>query len=233
MEESPVRCRELCVGYDGEPVLEDLSFSITRGETVAFVGRSGCGKTTLLKTLAGILPPIAGEGTILGRELSEPPPPGEVGYIPQRLGLVPHESVRTNVLHGRLSDLGPVRSILGRFPDEAEHEALEAIERVGLSGKEHDRVMELSGGQQRRVAIARAFVQAPRVLLADEMLSELDHETAMSIVRCVETLQADTGMAVILVEHNRSMADEISDVVLSVGTGGIESRKAASGNHYS
>ncbi len=222
MTEPPIRCRDLCVGYNGDEVLEDLSFTVPHGETVALVGRSGCGKTTLLKTLAGILPPLAGEATVLGSTLPNPPPAGTLGYIPQSLGLVPHESALRNVLHGRLSELGRFRSLLGRFPEGAENEALEALDRVGLSGKERSRVKELSGGQQRRVAIARAFVQEPDVLLADEMLSELDHETAGSIVRCLEDLQGETGMTVVIVEHNVEIADDISNTVLSLGGEGIK-----------
>ncbi len=222
MTKSPVHCRELAVGYNGEAVLETLSFTVPEGETVSLVGRSGCGKTTLLKTLAGILPPLAGEATVLGSRLPAAPPAGTLGYIPQGHGLVPHESALTNVLHGRLSDLGILRSLLGRYPKDAVREARAAIEQVGLAGKEHSRVKELSGGQQRRVAIARAFVQEPDLLLADEMFSELDRETAQSIIRCLDSLQAETGMAVVIVEHNLEIAHEISDTVLALGEQGDE-----------
>ncbi len=220
----PVRCEELTVGYHGEPVLEGVSFTVETGATLALVGRSGCGKTTLLKTLAGILDPLDGEATIHGTRVPHSPPGGELGYIPQSLGLVMHETVLTNVLHGRLSDLGAIRSLLGRFPTDAKTDARDAIERVGLGGYEQRRVKELSGGQRRRVAIARAFVQEPRVLLADEMLSELDSETAHSIVDCLATLQAETDMAAVIVEHNLTVANDISDTVLRLGTGGIEER---------
>ncbi|WP_049891873.1 phosphonate ABC transporter ATP-binding protein [Natronococcus amylolyticus] len=220
----PIRCRGLSVGYNEDPVLENLSFTVGNGSTVALVGRSGCGKTTLLKTLAGILDPLDGEATVLSTSLPQSPSPGELGYIPQSLGLVMHETVLTNVLHGRLSDLGRMRSLLGRFPADAKTDAREALERVGLDGYEQSRVKELSGGQRRRVAIARAFVQEPRVLLADEMLSELDGETAQSIVDCLITLQQETGMSVVIVEHNLEMAKDISDTVLRLGAGGIEDR---------
>lgn len=220
----PICCRGLSVGYDKEPVLEDLSFTVGKGSTVALVGRSGCGKTTLLKTLAGILDPLAGEAVVLNTSLPQSPPPGELGYIPQSLGLVTHETVLTNVLHGRLSDIGKTRSLLGRFPKDTKTEAREAIERVGLREYQQNRVKELSGGQRRRVAIARSFVQKPRVLLADEMLSELDTETAKSIVECLATLQAETDMTVVIVEHNLDMAKDISDTVLRLGDEGIKDR---------
>lgn len=215
----PVRCRDLSVGY-GDPVLERLSFTVKDGSTLAVVGRSGCGKTTLLKTLAGILTPLDGEAVVLDARLPDSPPDGELGYIPQGLGLVMHATVLRNVLLGTLADLGRTRSLLGWFPGDAERAARAAIETVGLAGTEHRRVTELSGGQRRRVAIARAFVQRPRVLLADEMLSELDIETAQSVVNCLHELQAETGMTVVVVEHNPDVAREISDRVLRLESGG-------------
>ncbi|WP_255169933.1 phosphonate ABC transporter ATP-binding protein [Natrononativus amylolyticus] len=223
MTDSPptIRCRNLAVGYGGAPVLEDLTVTVEAGATLAVVGRSGCGKSTLLKTLAGILPPLEGEAMVLDATLPRSPPRGALGYIPQGLGLVTHATVLRNVLHGTLSELGRTRSLLGRFPESAERDARVAIESVGLAGTEHRRVAELSGGQRRRVAIARAFVQEPRVLLADEMLSELDAETARSIVDCLRALQAETGMTVVVVEHDLEVADEISDRLLRLEDGGI------------
>ena len=216
-----IRCHELSVGYNGDPVLEDLTFTVEEDSTLALVGRSGCGKTTLLKTLAGILEPIEGEATVLGTKLPQSTPDGTLGYIPQSLGLVMHATTIRNVLHGTLSDLGTTRSLLGRFPRHAEQEARVAIERVGLADEERSRVKELSGGQRRRVAIARALVQEPRVVLADEMLSELDDETAYGVVDCVRELQEETGMTVVIVEHNLEVARELSDRILRLGETGI------------
>lgn len=211
-----VHCRDLAVGYGSDIVLDELTLTIEAGTTLAVVGQSGCGKTTLLKTLAGILPPIAGEVDVLDTSLPAAPPGGELGYIPQGLGLVPHENVMRNVLHGRLSELGRFRSLLGRFPAHVENDARNAIERVGLAEKTYVRVSELSGGQRRRVAIARSFVHEPRLLLADEMLSELDTGTKRTIINCLTDLQAATGMTVILVEHNETVVQEIADRVLAV-----------------
>ena len=221
-EISPViRCTDLAVGYSDTPVLTGLSFEVEAGSTVALVGRSGCGKTTLVRTLAGILEPIAGTATVLGCAPPTAPPPGTVGYIPQSLGLVDHETVLQNVLHGTLSELGLLQSVLGRFPPDAKHRAVQAIEDVELDGMETARVRELSGGQRRRVAIARALIQRPRVLLADEMLSELDSETARSIIDCIDAIQADGDMAVVIVEHDRAIAEEIADARIHLEGGTI------------
>lgn len=222
-----IACTNLAVGYRGEVVLSDISFTVPSGSTLAIVGRSGCGKSTMLKTLAGILPPLGGQASVLAVDLPAIPPAGTVGYIPQGLGLVPHETVLQNVLCGRLAGLGPVRSLLGRFPKTVRMDAADAIDRVGLQGKHHVRVKELSGGQRRRVAIARAFVQRPQVLLADEMLSELDHETAASIVRCLADLQTDTTMTVVVVEHDIDVANRIADAVLAVDGDGVDRTELA------
>lgn len=217
----PISCQGLSVGYDGDPVLEGLTFTVEDASTLAIVGRSGCGKSTLLKTFAGILDPLDGEATVLGTNLPRSPPAGELGYIPQGLGLVMHGTVLRNVLHGTLSELGSVRSLLGQFPRRAEEDARAAIEKVGLAGEERNRVSELSGGQRRRVAIARAFVGEPRVLLADEILSELDGETAQSIVDCVRVMKEETGMTVVIVEHDLDVARDISDRLLRLEDGGV------------
>lgn len=219
-----VTCQNLSVGHGGTAVLENLTFTLERATTLALAGRSGCGKTTLVKTLAGIIEPIEGEATVLGEPLPRSPRDGRVGYIPQNLGLVKHATVRRNVLHGTLADLGWTRSLVGRFSDEAEHAAQTALATVGLAGMGNRQVTTLSGGERRRVAIARAFVQRPQLLLADEMLSELDGETAHAIVRCLRSMQAETGMAVVLVEHDLEIVDSIADQLLQLDAGPADRR---------
>lgn len=219
-----IRCHDLAVGYNGSPVLKGLRFKVHPGETVALVGKSGCGKTTLLKTLAGILEPLTGEATVLGSRLPTAPPAGKLGYIPQSLGLVKHETALRNVLHGTLSEMGTFRSCLGLFPARTEAKARDALAQVGLEDLDQKRVKELSGGQQRRVAIARAIVQRPDVLLADEILSELDVETAQSVIESLHVLQRDQDMTVLIVEHDLDVAWEISDKLIRLESGGIQER---------
>lgn len=210
-----IRCRELTVGHD-EPVLSELTFSVAPGETLALVGERDCGKSTLLKTLAGIRDPVEGEATVLGTSLPGDPPAGELGYIPQDLGLVDHASVRRNVLLGTLADVGFLRTLLGWFPADARTATETAIEAVGLAGKADERVQDLSDGRERRAAMARACVQEPRLLLADELLSDLDEETATDIVAVLKSLQERTGMSVVIAEHDREGAEEFVDRIVSL-----------------
>lgn len=214
-----VKSEHLAVGHGGQAVLSEMNLTIVEGETLGVVGRSGTGKTTLLQTLAGITNPISGKANVLGTDLPQRPPGGDVGYIPQSLGLVPHMTVLRSVLLGTLPRLGTLDSLLGRFPASAESDAAEAIEMVELDGTDDRRVKSLSGGQQRRVAIARALVQRPRLLLADEMLSELDMATAQSIIDCLERLQAETEMSVVIVEHDLSVLQSLADRLLVIEDG--------------
>lgn len=217
----PVACDALAVGYGDDPVVRDISFTVDDGSTTAILGRSGSGKTTLVRTLAGIIEPIGGQAVVLGSSLPDRPPPGQVGYIPQDLGLVPHRTAVNNVLHGALARLGPVQSLLGRFPENVRVDATDALDMVGLDGMADHRVRTLSGGQRRRVAIARALIQRPLLLLADEMLSELDEETATAIIDLITDLQERTGMTLVFVEHDRAVAERLANQLLRVDEGTI------------
>lgn len=211
---------KLTIGYDF-PLLSNLSFEVRRGETVALVGKSGCGKTTLLKTLAGIVPKISGDVTVLGFDPSDHPNRGRIGYIPQNLGLIGNASVLMNVLMGCATKLGTWKSVIGTFPEELVKDARGALKTVGLEGNENVKPAVLSGGEQRRVAIARALVQSPDILLADEILADLDHNTCETVLKVLKKMQEKTGMAILLVEHNLNMACDVSARILGLSNGTI------------
>ncbi len=220
----PIACLDLSIGYHAQaPLLTGLTFELSPGETVAIVGESGCGKTTLLKTLAGLHPPLAGQASVLGHTGTSRPP-GSLGYIPQDLGLVENATVLRNVLLGTLPRVSTLASLVGRFPQEANEDARWALETVGLAGYEQATTRKLSGGERRRVAIARTLAQRPRALLADEILSELDVTTASTVIDSLAHVQAETGLAVLMVEHNLDVAWEVADEVLCLQDGRIAQR---------
>ncbi len=199
----------LTVGYN-EPLVREIQLRVQPGEIIAILGPSGSGKTTLLRTIAGLIRPISGMITTTVRKR------GGLGYIPQRLGLVRHGSVAHNV------DLGAMAGTPRTFQWWAERRARvkQAVEDVGISEKIREPVRRLSGGQQRRVATARALAQRPELILADEFLGELDEENVQVVLDAVRSL-VETGSSVIMVEHIETRAIELSDRVWRIMDGSL------------
>ncbi|MGB1586336.1 MAG: ATP-binding cassette domain-containing protein [Thermoplasmatota archaeon] len=218
-----LQLEDLAVGYPGRPPLvEHLNLELGLGEAVAILGPSGHGKSTLLKTIAGLLPLAGGNMTVLGHPNPDRPPKGSIGYVPQRLGLVRHTSVLDNVQHGALHLATKWQNLLHRAPPGATERAWDALRAVGLEDKADDPILQLSGGQQRRVAVARTLVQRPRLLLADEFLGELDPATASTVAGAVRSLQESEGTAVLLVEHQLDQARRVADRVFRLADGRLE-----------
>jgi ABC-type phosphate/phosphonate transport system ATPase subunit len=209
-----LRARDLRLGYGrGPDILAGVDLDLDDGQTVAILGPSGGGKSTLLKAVAGLLAPRGGRLEVLGARSPARPPRGSVGYVPQRLGLVRHTSVLDNVLHGGLHVTPPLYSLLHRTPRDVEEAAHGALRQLGLADKADAVIHELSGGQQRRVAVARTLLQRPRLLLADEFLGELDSATTEVVAGAVKGLQRETGMGLLIVEHHLDQAMRLADRV--------------------
>ncbi|HEX5521720.1 MAG TPA: ATP-binding cassette domain-containing protein [Longimicrobiaceae bacterium] len=208
----------------GAVALKDVSLRVAPGERRAIVGASGSGKSTLLKLLKGLLSPARGEVRTLGVSLEERDAKrrlgARVGYIPQNLGLVNGSTVLENALMGALHRTGTLRSWSGVFASDEYDAAHEALETVGLAPLSHRRAHQLSGGERRRLAVARALVQRPELLLADEFLSELDSLTAGQVLEALEAAREKYDMTLVMVEHNLgvvcSFCDHVS--VLREGT---------------
>ena len=198
MSELLLKLSNLNVGFS-EDLVQDVSLEVRSGEIIAVLGQSGIGKTTLIRTIAGLVQPRQGSVEL------NLPEHGGLGYIPQRLGLVRHASVYHNV------NLG-ARASLPWFKGNREERArrvTSAIAAMGLEEKTLEPIRRLSGGQLRRVATARALAQQPKLLLADEFLSELDHTTVDVVVDTVKTL-TDDGHSLVMVEHHEENVEMIA-----------------------
>ena len=204
--------------YDGKGyVLKDVSTSIKGGINFVIIGPSGSGKTTLLKIINGLVRPNKGRVRVFGVEAGDNGQfkalTPKIGYIPQNLGLVKNLSVMDNVLMGSLHRVGNFRALLKSFPDEEMKSAEEAIKLVGLEDKPDRKVYMLSGGEKRRVAIARAFVQKPALLLADEIVSELDFVKSREIMDVIHSVKQRMGITMVMVHHDLEIALDYADII--------------------
>ena len=220
--------KDVAIGYDSsDPLVKVPDFHVFPGEIIAIAGPSGIGKSTLLRTIAGLVSPISGTLEVCGRTLPEKAPRGSLGYIPQRLGLVRHASVRHNVDQGARAGtniIGPTvsASLLEAWlavRKERQDRSIRAIEEMKLTEKSREPIRRLSGGQQRRVATARTLAQRPRLILADEFLSELDEETLSSVLEAVTNYVRENNASLIVVEHDITRAKMMADRLLIIDDG--------------
>ena len=191
-------------------ILDNVELSIGRGETVAVMGASGAGKSTLLALLAGLDTPTAGSVHLAGHDLGALDEDGRaavrarhVGFVFQSFHLVPSLTALENaMLPLELAGRGDARAA-----------ALEVLGRVGLGERVGHYPRQLSGGEQQRVAIARAFVTRPDVLFADEPTGNLDAATGARVVDLLFGLNREAGATLVLVTHDRSLADRCGRVI--------------------
>ncbi len=206
--------------------LDGVDLDVARGEGVALVGRSGSGKSTLLHLVGGLETPTSGTLHVGGRDLGRLSPyeralyrRREVGFVFQAFHLVPS-----------LTALGNVALALtfqGTYGADRKRLAGEALDRVGLSGRAGHRPGQLSGGEQQRVAVARAIVHRPPLLLADEPTGNLDGATAVEILDCLRSLMREDGTTVLLVTHDDATARSLATRIVRLRDGRVEGGEAA------
>jgi phosphonate transport system ATP-binding protein len=201
----------------------DLEFA-PRGMT-AVIGPSGTGKSTLIRCINRLVEPTAGEILFEGQNLVTLPrrelrvARRRMGMVFQEYNLVERLSVMENLLSGRLGYVSPLRAWLRRYPPRDVERAFELLETVGLSAFPHARADSLSGGQRQRVGIARAMMQEPKLLLADEPTSSLDPKTSVEIMALMRTLSETHGFPIIINIHNVALARRFADRIVGM-TGG-------------
>ncbi|MEK6229877.1 MAG: cell division ATP-binding protein FtsE [Actinomycetota bacterium] len=214
-----VELREVSKVYDGGSVgLERASMKIGRGEFVFLVGATGCGKSTCIRLVMKELEPSAGSILIAGKDLDEvgrkqvPLLRRNIGTVFQDYKLLPNRTIYDNVAYS-LKVIGePRQEIRRKVPD--------ILRLVGLSTKLHNYPDQLSGGEQQRVSIARAFVNHPPLLLADEPTGNLDPETSIGIMQLIYRINR-TGTTVVVATHDKEMVDKMRRRVIELREGRI------------
>jgi cell division transport system ATP-binding protein len=202
-----VQLRDATVVYPGGHVgLERVSLSIDRGEFVFVVGSTGCGKSTLIKLLMRELQPASGKVMVAGKDINEIPAKRvpllrrRIGTVFQDFKLLPNRTVYDNVAYAL--------QVTGASRGEIKRQVPEILRMVGLGAKIHNYPDQLSGGEQQRVSVARAFVNHPPLLLADEPTGNLDPETSIGIMQLLYRINR-TGTTMIVVTHDREMVDKM------------------------
>ncbi len=212
---------------DGTQALKDVSFRVDPGEFLVVIGLSGSGKSTLLRCINRLVDPTSGTVLWDGNDVTAASGHDlrlfrrQIGMIFQHFNLVKRSNVMTNVLSGRLGYVSGWRSLIGRFPASDRQMARRALERVGLMDQIGKRASELSGGQQQRVGIARALMQQPEVLLADEPVASLDPVLAHGVLGNLERLNQEDKITVICSLHYLDLVQRYATRVIGLRDGRV------------
>ena len=203
-------CQNLCVGYDGKPVLQDLSLQVFAGDYLCVVGENGSGKSTLMKTILGLQPPTSGR-ILTGDGLRK----NEIGYLPQQTVVQKDfpASVREIVLSGCQGRCGS-RPFYNK---EEKKLAADAMGKMQITQLAKRCYRELSGGQQQRVLLARALCATQKMLLLDEPVSGLDPKVTAEMYALIEKLNCEDGITAIMISHDIAAAVKYASHILHIG----------------
>ena len=219
MEKALLTVEHLYKSYGGHTVLDDLSFTVRKGEVIVVIGPSGCGKSTLLRCINALEDIQGGQILLNGESVRKdagniPQMRQKIGMVFQSYDLFPHKTILDNIT------LAP-RKVQKRGKAEAEREAMELLERVGLADRKNDYPRQLSGGQKQRVAIVRALCMKPEILLFDEVTAALDPEMVREVLDVILKL-ADQGKTMLIVTHEMQFARAVADRVIFLEDGVIK-----------
>jgi len=208
----------------GTQALKNVSFDVQDGEFLVVIGLSGSGKSTLLRCINRLIEPTDGKIFLDNIDITAAPPAElrnirrKIGMVFQQFNLVKRSSVITNVLSGRLGYVNPWLSLTGFWPEDEKQRALKSLARVGIADKAYNRADALSGGQQQRVGIARALMQDPKLILADEPVASLDPVLSHSILQYLEQLNKE-GITVICSLHFLDLVHRYATRVVALKDG--------------
>ena len=203
-------CQDLCVGYDGKAVLQDLNFAVFSGDYLCIVGENGSGKSTLMKTILGLQQPVRGRILTLDGLRKN-----EIGYLPQQTQVQKDfpASVREIVLSGCQGRCGS-RPFYNKGEKQLAADAMEKMQIAQLAKRCY---RELSGGQQQRVLLARALCATRKMLLLDEPVSGLDPKVTAEMYALIEKLNREDGITVIMISHDIAAAVKYASHILHIG----------------
>jgi phosphonate transport system ATP-binding protein len=211
----------------GKPVLHGITLDISDRGITAIIGPSGTGKSTLIRCINRLVEPSSGEILFEGEDMVKLDRRGlrlarrHIGMVFQEFNLVERLTVMENLLCGRLGYVPPLRAWLRKYPQEDIARAFELLDVVGLSDFANQRADSLSGGQRQRVGIARAIMQEPKLLLADEPTSSLDPKTSVEIMNLIRDLCRNRNIPVMINMHDVELAKRFADRIIGMSEGSV------------
>jgi phosphonate transport system ATP-binding protein len=226
LEGNLLEIKNLTKIYDNKVLaLDNVSFQVPDGQFLAVIGLSGSGKSTLLRCINRLVEPTAGQVIWDGVDVTAASQEDlrlirrRIGMIFQQFNLVTRSGVLTNVLSGRLGYVNPLWSLVNYSSKEDMDKAMSNLARVGIADKANNRADELSGGQQQRVGIARALMQDPQIMLADEPVASLDPVLAHSIMKILKRLNREDGITILCSLHFLDLVQQYADRAIALNEG--------------